>query len=61
MWQEVNFAEPKGLQIKRDPVTKIKRQFAMMEVLKYAGNHTRKKKLYKHINMIPVKSQCKSC
>lgn len=49
MWQEVNFAEPKGLQIKRDPVTKIKRQFAMMEVLKYAGNHTRKKKNYTNI------------
>lgn len=60
MWQEVNFAELKGLQIKRDLVTKIKRQFAMMEVLKYAGNRIRKK-LYKHINMIPVKTECKSC
>lgn len=57
MWQEVNFPEPKGLQIKRDPVTKIKRQFAMMEVLKYAGNQIRKE-LYKHINTIPVKTEC---
>lgn len=60
MWQEVNFAEPKGLQIKGDLVTKIKRQFAMMEVLKYAGNCIRRK-LDKHINMIPVKTECKSC